>query len=471
MLPVGFGVRPPGWFGSGEESDEEGSGDFENEALEQEVTQRETPEVVEDEESWRQLNNEDNGRENRQVEKDRSRSRSRRRISSSDNSSDSSLSSENHRRRQKHHQSKSKRRRRESPDSGRFRRSNAPSSGEAASMNVDAFRGWTMPELPEKLTFDELRQEWPTWKNMLLGMFRMKERNCPLTEEDKLTLLLTRGGKVVRDIHAYQPAVQDEVPAMDTEPEPQFTNLLKRCDFYFKARDPTTEITVLRGMRQGKEEPIRDFLSKARKQIRLCGYRSFEEQERELVMLLKTNCLDAEEISKQSMGRSAGELEALAVSLEELRRRGSMAETIKPEVKKEDDEDIVHAIASGYNRPSSFNRARNFQQRSGWQGNEAGRRGGYNGTGGGRFNRQSRGVNFRQKPRCFDCGSESHLRENCNRGPVCYTCGSNSHLMASCPKNDRRQGGRSGMNRVNQLRDEREEYEEENKVKSDDWKY
>lgn len=500
MFPVGFGVRPPGWFG---DADEESAGEVESEdevenegeisqeeeieeeppAIEEEppaVGEERTEQLVMPEELEGEHRQQDLGGQGRTSMVDR---RTRRRETSSEGSeqwstSSSSESSPGKKRRRSHKRKHKKRRHSRSEQSrGNRHRSGPPDhppvegSGTKA---IDAFRGWIMPEFPEKVPFEELRQEWPTWKDMLMGMLRMKERGLgELSEEDKLTLLLTRGGKVIRDIQAYQPAVEGEMPGTELTAEPKFSNLLKRCDFYFKARDPTTEITVLRGMRQMKDEPVRDYLAKARKQIRLCGYRTFEEQERELVMLLKTNCIDADEISKQSMGRTAAELEALAVSLEELRRRGNMGLMSKVEVKKEDEEanDVIHAVSGRFNRPegSKPQSAREWGGNGNRQASSS-----YNSSWsrGGRPNQQTPGSNSRYKPRCFSCGSESHMRANCpTRGPSCFLCGSGGHLKASCPRNNQRQGEREEQGRrvrVNQL-----DYEDEGeeKVKKEQWRY
>lgn len=454
----GFGVRPPGWF-----SDEEGR------EVEEAEEETELPDIVQDEESWRELNRSETEKD---LQSSVREARHRQHepysdVSSSDSSEDSSHRYRRHKRSRRSH---NKRRR----DESRELEVDPPRP-----VAVDAFRGWTMPEFNEKGSFEELRQEWPTWKNMLLGMLRMKERGCQLSEEDKVTLLLTRGGKTIRDIHAYQPVVEGEVAGTEVELEPQLTNLLKRCDFYFKARDPTTEMTVLRGMQQLKDEPVRDFLAKARKQIRLCGYRTLEEQDRELVMLLKTNSIDSNEISKQSMGRSAAELEALAVSLEELRRRGSMATTTRPEPVKEgkDEEDVVHAIARGHNRVDNFSRTQSFTAGNGrgWSRGGTSRRGqgGYNSnwSRAERWDRSGNGSGTRQKRKCFDCGSETHQRENCPRGPCCYTCGDSSHFSAACPQNAQRQEGRRGTSRVSQVEAGQREKASDEKVKNDGWDY
>lgn len=492
MLPVGFGVRPLGWFGQEEQEI----------AVPNENPQQAGVPAVEDTGAEDQLNNEamarhgqPNQRRRARVETSGSESDASNVSTSSSDTSESSSSSGGKRRkskrsrkeRRKRHQGRRKRKCRE--------RSSSVEHGQPQSVvrqaAVDVSKGWLMPEFPDKLPYDELRLEWPTWKSMLLGYLRMKERGPgQLSEEDKLTLLITRGGKTVREIEAYQPPVEDEETAAEGGEEPKFANLLKRCDFYFKARDPTTEITVLRGMRQKKEESVRDFLAKARKQIRLCGYRSIDEQERELVMLLKTNCIDADEISKQSMGRTAAELEALAVGLEELRRRGSL--TMKVEEKKAEDTTvaaIVKAVTSkmfqntgsqsnrggdgvgswpksGGGGGPSYSSDRSHAGDQGWQrGNRNQQRGRQSQQGAGRS--QQRGGQ-RQGDRCFDCGSSSHWRGNCPHGPSCYTCGSKNHMKANCPRKG--QGGDNRYSRVNQLESQRDELENE-KVKDEGWNF
>lgn len=176
--------------------------------------------------------------------------------------------------------------------------------------------------LKDDLKHEELQINWPTWRDILVAVLDVhKPKGRDWTEREKYLTLMTHGGQHVRVVATFTTEVEGEVRTGNPEQDPQFSNLILRCNAAFKACDPTTEITILRALQQKKDESIREFLDKARKQISLCGYATAQERDRELVMLLKTNTVDATEISKHATGQGLQQLEALAINLEGIRQR------------------------------------------------------------------------------------------------------------------------------------------------------
>lgn len=312
------------------------------------------------------------------------------------------------------------------------------------------WKNWAMPKLKDEMSHDEMRLAWPTWRDMLLKVMAMnRPKRRDWTEEEKYMTLMMHGGNIIREIASFSTPVTGEVIDPDPRRTPAFSNLVNRCNVAFRPKDVTMEITILRAMHQKKDETVREFLEKARKQISLCGYKTGDERDRELIMLLKGNTIDAQEISKHATGQNLEQLEALAINLEairqqESRERAKLADKILP--KQEID---VHAIsdrAGGprhsfptFNSFRSASRDRRGDPAASFQGQQrgAGNQCGKCGKAGG--NNERFGCPA-EKMSCYNCGRRGHMARMCKSKPQQsqqYRQSSNQHQPI--PKSTKRE--------------------------------
>lgn len=436
----GAGVRPRGWQANESDASSESEGDINRH------TREPTPEVVMRRDEWRALNAAQDAAQGGQADRaaPRGQPRARERSpSSSEELNDSSEESERHEEERREKRRAKRKRGHRSHKNKRSRHSRKKDESSIASL----WKNWAMPKIKDETSHEEMRLSWPTWRDMLFKVLEMyKPKRREWTEEEKYMTLMMHGGNVIREVASFKAAVAGEVRGTATESEPLFSNLINRCNVTFRPKDTTMEITILRAMHQKKDESVREFLEKARKQISLCGYRTDEERDRELIMLLKGNTIDAIEISKHATGHNIEQMEALAINLEAIRQREArekdkLAEKLMP--KEEID---VHAVRDFSSRPKqgyagpntfrSFNQERSsdppFPRSGGTQCSRCGRMGGHNDR--------------------FGCPAENQ---------TCYSCGKRGHLSRACrskprPQGDRQQGQQenfrpSQKGRINQV--------------------
>lgn len=173
-----------------------------------------------------------------------------------------------------------------------------------------------LSDLGDDLDHERMQLEWPIWPDLLKSIFKLrKPKKREWTEEEKYLELIMKGGRHIREIASPTAPGENEIEWDEEGVEPKFSNLIKRVDATFQPQDPTTEITVLRKMIRKKEEAIREFLKKVRRQLSLSGYGSAAEKDRDLSMVLKQNTIDAIEISTHSMGLNVNQIELLAINL------------------------------------------------------------------------------------------------------------------------------------------------------------
>lgn len=450
----GVGVRPIGWTAVVEEN---GAG------------RNEVPEVVNQVEEWRELNGQSNTpgdgrfeaqegegsqrpqgpphedwdvrrrREGRNTERPRDRYDRRDEEGSSGSPSGSELSleedtsagdyhsrrsyDEDRRGRKQVRREKKAARRRERHqrrDRRRARRSQRSRSkdDEKRITIPQLLKSCSLPALKVEASHEEMRLLWPTWRDLLTNLLAMtRPASREWTEKEKYMVLMMRGGQHVHDVDAFGTTAPDERTVNEQGEVPEFTNLIKRCNAAFKPKDATMEITILRAMQQKNDESVREFLGKARKQVTLCGYKTSEERDRELAMLLKQNSIDADEISKQAVGMTLDQIEAVAVNLEALRQRRKREN--KVEEKPEKTEVDVHAIwpgaqqsfQAGRGRRGGRGRPNNAQSR--WPGQSSQQGEGWGRSGGSYGGGHEHARSQDDRPKCYSCGKPGHIRRYC----------------------------------------------------------
>jgi Zinc knuckle len=302
-----------------------------------------------------------------------------------------------------------------------------------------------MPKLRDEMTHDEMRLEWPVWRDMLISALELQRPpNRDWTEEEKYMTLMMHGGRNIRDTASFTAPVSGELETGCGDGVPKFTNLITRCNWTYRARDPTMEITVLRSMMQKEDESVREFLEKARRQISLCGYNTGAERDRELVMLLKQNTIDAINISKHGIGQNLEQMEALAVNLESIRQREQRQATQDKEKAQKQEVDI-HAVMDKYASWSKTTQPVTPQQLSRPQQYPRQQQSNYG------DNRQQ----TRNRSDCDRCGRQGGHEEGwkCRAASMeCFKCGRTGHLAVKCRQSGIKQeptGGQKG--RVNQV--------------------
>jgi hypothetical protein len=342
-----------------------------------------------------------------------------------------------HRRKEKRRKSSTRRKRRHHRDAS-LSPTNHEKRDDGTSI-TSLWRNSAMPKMKEVLTHDEMRLAWPTWRDMLITILKLhKPANRDWTEEEKYLTLMMYGGSHVTDVASFTAPVEGEIPPDAHGFEHRFTNLVTRCNVTYRPRDVTAEITSLRNMIQKKTEPVREYLDRVRKQLTLCGYRTTEERDRELVMLLKINTIDAIDISKQATGKTAAQMEELALNLEAIRsRQVRSTEKVATQVTVEKEEVDIHAVSSeGKNWPGSQrfegqNRGRENSQRRNWP--ERGR------------SRFSSANQFGSR-RCDRCGRPGGHDSgfSCKAFDlICFKCNKRGHVERVC-KSGQQQTNRGG---------------------------
>lgn len=428
----GWGARMPGWQ---DESDTESEGqELEPWISDGDAMEEEFPEIVEQVESWKELNT---NRENSSSSDDEGPAPKRRR-------SDHEKSRKQKRRKQKEERREARRERRERRERRKGRETavqTKPNSRNEANTISSLWKSWAMPKLRDEITHDEMRLEWPIWRDMLVSALELQSpSDRKWSEEEMFMTLMMHGGRNIRETASFTAPVSGEVLVGEDGKEPKFSNLITRCNVTYRARDPTMEITVLRNMMQKKDESVREFLEKARRQISLCGYNTGAERDRELVMLLKQNTLDAISISKHGIGQNLEQMEALALNLEAIRQR-EQRQAVDSEEKRMKQEIDIHAVMEKFNKWSEANQPRtsSYQQRQ---------------------------TKSRDRSDCNRCGRKGGHEEGWKCRAVtmeCFKCGRPGHLAAVCRqanvnvKNEPASGGKRGQreqrerDRVNQV--------------------
>lgn len=200
---------------------------------------------------------------------------------------------------------------------------------------MEVLKHWPIPKLKDDLDYGDLKLEWPVWHRELERLFKvLKPEGREWSEDEKYWILLRLGGKHVREVDLFTSPVSGETGEGEDD-EPLYSNLVKRLNWSFCARDSATEISLLQRKKLGPDESARKFLDELKRQISLSGLTTQERKDTELRVALMTSMIDSDKILKRSIGTTVEQLEARALIQEEIHSKKGRQEERVHEMKRE----------------------------------------------------------------------------------------------------------------------------------------
>ena len=273
----------------------------------------------------------------------------------------------------------------------------------------------------------ELATSWERWKRSMELYFVAESIS---NAERKQAKLLCHGGLDLQDIFYSQPG-HDDTPAADRD---VYQHTIAILDKYFLPKaNPTYERYILRGLKQGKEESIDQFLVKLRKQAKKCDFGDREEEflGDQVIEGCASNALRKRLLEKGKV--SLAEIETLARTFETV----SIHVDALNATKKPEDAQTVGRIAKN-SRGNRVDRNKNdFQtQRSGNSASSV-----QNNKGD-----TSQKDNTKRRSKCYRCGSEEHFAKSADcpaREATCKKCNLKGHYAKYCRTKSQKSSAKS----------------------------
>lgn len=291
----------------------------------------------------------------------------------------------------------------------------------------------------------EARMKWPNWKRLLINLLEM---NHGLTQQQKYSILLAKGGWMIQKIAFDRPPLPDETSATLETAEPSFDNLIQRFEHHLdRHANFVIDIETFQKATQEEEENMADFVTRLQDLGKLCRFPDAE-------MMIKAQILKGarqkNELVKQCLVNEN-------ITVEKLEAFGSRLELYTKEfdIKSEHDTynvkpEVVGALKVGDTGTRQETTAR---ANSEWRDRGYATFKQHDNTRGRTFTPQNvpspynRQVSYNSRYRdsgsersdevCTKCGLNCLMRGCPARGADCKKCGKLNHF-ARCCKSDRR---------------------------------
>lgn len=264
-----------------------------------------------------------------------------------------------------------------------------------------------------------LKHAWEEWIETFELVLESKR---VATQREKFVLLMTRGGKDIRDIHKNQAVCEEEVTEL-VPPRlviPVYDNAIARLEKYFGSKITTRmELERFRSLKQGNDEDFSRFLLKLRAQAKRCNFGTRTEEE--ILYQAMRGAIDVKVRDKRiESDISLDKLTQYAIGREILKEQ----DRVEKPAWSEKNEMPVMSVGGGKLRPAKRD---SFKRNGG---------------------RQSQG----HKEECTNCGNWNHKagHPTCRANRMkCFKCGREGHLALKC-RSGRSQGKpRREINNVN----------------------
>lgn len=283
-------------------------------------------------------------------------------------------------------------------------------------MEGDLNKDWPLEPFSTASDAHTQKHAWEEWRETFELVLESKRVEA---QREKFVLLMTRGGKDIRDIHKNQAPCDEEVTEL-LPPRlviPVYDNAIARLDKYFGGKISTRmELERFRGLKQEAEEDFAKFLLRLRAQAKRCdfGTRTDEEvfhqatrgaaDEKVRDKRIETS-MTLDQLSQYAIGREI---------LNEQKKSHQSSYTTSAEAP-------VMSIGGGKLRPAKRTELKK-ESGTGWK-----KRTGYD----------------HGKAECMNCGSWSHKSgaDGCRAAKLkCFNCGKTGHLAVKC-RGGKQQGG------------------------------
>lgn len=287
-----------------------------------------------------------------------------------------------------------------------------------------------IPELKAK-DWKEARMKWPNYKKLMISLLEM---NSGLSQQQKYSILLAKGGVMVQKVAFDRPILSGETKASAGKVEPAFDNLIYRFEHHLKQHaNFVIDIESFQEAKQEDSENMADYVARLQDLAKLCQFPDAE-------LMIKAQILKGakqkHELVKQSL---VNEL----ITVEKLEAFGSRLELFTQEFNKKPNEPATETIGalkgsretdknSRFNSQPSELRDRGyvtFNERRG----ESER---YTST---PYTRQSRYSTNYSEARgnrftytCYKCGLDCRARGCPAKGNDCSKCGKSNHFARCC---------------------------------------
>lgn len=288
----------------------------------------------------------------------------------------------------------------------------------------DSGRDWPLEVFDVEKDAQTLKHAWEEW---LEAFELVLESKNVLGQREKFVLLMTRGGKALRQIHKNQTPSEDEVT--EVKPPrlvlPEYDNAIARLDKYFGSKiNVRMELDQFRSMKQSKNEDFSHFLLRLRAQANRCNFGIRTEDE--ILLQVTQGAFDVKVRNKRiDAAITLDKVAQYAVGREMLKRSVEDSKS-ESEIWHNNSQPVLalkqKPPARRWNRDDS--RARGFDKKRDYRGDR----------GDNKFKKEKRNE-------CGACGSWSHRSgdRDCRASKLkCFECQQMGHLAMKCPRRGNR---------------------------------